>query len=321
MIYALAITGPTASGKTSLSLDIAKALGCEIISCDSMQIYRGMDIGTAKANAEERASVPHHMIDILDPGEQFSAKAYRNMAMECVKRIAERGKIPLFVGGTGLYLATVMRSECEEAPESDPNYRKHIEDVLVTEDDKLRLWERLNKVDPISANLIHYNNTRRVIRALEIFDATGKPKSYFDALSQLPNSEIKVIHITLGFHERINLYNRTDARVHAMIESGLIEEIDALLEAGLLKDDSTAAQAIGYKEIIRAKLGLVSLAQAIEELKQATRNYAKRQLTWFRHDESAQRVYVDNENGDMRCSEEVFAECLGIFKSALSENI
>ena len=190
MIRALALTGPTASGKTALSLKIAKALGCEIISLDSMQIYKYMDIGTAKATAEERAEIPHHMLDFLLPNEPFSAKAYKDMAMKCANEITMRGKTPLFVGGTGLYLSTLIRPECEEAPESNPSYREAIEAALKTEEDRVRLHERLKEIDPAAADAVHYNNVRRVIRALEIYDATGKTKTYFDELTKRKNEDI-----------------------------------------------------------------------------------------------------------------------------------
>ena len=317
MIKALAITGPTASGKTALSIRIAEALGCEIISCDSMQIYREMDIGTAKATAEEQRAIRHHMIDILSPDELFSAKAYRDMALPIAADIRERGRIPLFVGGTGLYLSTLTRSENGEVPESDPEYRKALESKIKCEEDKIALHEKLRAVDPVSADQVHYNNVRRVIRALEIYDATGKPKSYLDELSRLQSPDISVSHVTLDFHDRSLLYERADARVDEMMKSGLVEEVMRLLDSGMLKEDYTSAQAIGYKEIIRALRGEISLAEATEELKQATRNYAKRQLTWFRHDNSATRIWVDTDEGRPRSKEELFADCLSVFRDAI----
>lgn len=315
MIHALAITGPTASGKTALSLSVAKKLNCEIICCDSMQIYKGMDIGTAKATEEERAAVPHHMLDFLDPDDDFSAQAYKTMALECARQIANRGKTPLFVGGTGLYLTTLMRSDTEEVPRSDELYRKRIEDTLKTEEDKIRLWQRLKSIDPISADLIHYNNTRRVIRAIEIYDSTGKPKSYFDELSRLPSKDICIKHVTLDFHDRDNLYKRVDLRVDEMIRSGLEKEVDALLAKGYLQGRSTAAQAIGYKEIIAAKKCGAPIDSAISEIKQATRNYAKRQLTWFRHDDTATAIFADDESGKMKPTEKIIDESLLVFNT------
>lgn len=319
MIRALAITGPTASGKTALSIAAAKALGCEIISLDSMQIYKYMDIGTAKATREERDAVPHHMIDFLEPGESFSAKAYRDMAMECAKDIAGRGKIPLFVGGTGLYLSTLMRPDCEEPPESNPEYRRKIEESLTDEDSKIALHERLRQIDPYSAESVHYNNTRRVIRALEIYDATGKTKTYFDELTKRKNEELEIIHVTLDFHERENLYRRVDARVDVMISEGLLGEVERLIEKGYLTPDTTASQAIGYKELYDVVSKKKSLSVAIDEIKQFSRNYAKRQLTWFRHTEGATFLFVDNEDGSMRSADELTSECNRIFREKLEE--
>ena len=314
MIKTLAITGPTASGKTALSIAVAKSIGAEIISCDSMQIYRGMDIGTAKATAEERAAVTHHLIDILCPSEDFSAEAYKRLAIPVAREISERGKIPMFVGGTGLYIDTVMRSSAEGAPESSREYREEQMARIKTEEDIDALWERLAALDPESAAAIHKNNVRRVIRALEIYDRTGKPKSYFDRLSKEKNSEISVSMITLDFHDRENLYSRVDKRVDEMIKEGLVAEVSALYEAGLLRDEYTAAQAIGYKEIISALRGENSLDDAVELIKLSTRRYAKRQLTWFRHEEDAYRIYIDTESGKMRKFEDILSEANDVVK-------
>ena len=317
MIHAIALTGPTASGKTALSIGIAKALGCEIISLDSMQIYKHMDIGTAKATQSEQAQIPHHMIDFLSPDQSFSAKAYKDMAMKCARDIVKRGKIPLFVGGTGLYLSTLLRPDCEEAPESDPEYRRKIEDTLTDENKKIELHERLRQIDPKSAESVHYNNTRRVIRALEIFDVTGKTKTYFDELSRRKNDELSVTHVTLDFHDRDNLYLRVDARVDKMVEEGLISEVEYLLENGFLHPKSTAYQAIGYKELLGVVKGTKSVECALEEIKQYSRNYAKRQLTWFRHAEDKISVFVDDSDGKLRSLDDLLAECIEIFKTNL----
>ena len=317
MIHAIALTGPTASGKTALSLDIAEALGCEIISLDSMQIYKYMNIGTAKATDDERARVPHHMVDFLSPDEIFSAKAYKDMAMRCAEDIVRRGKIPLFVGGTGLYLSTLVRPDCEEPPESNPEYRRKIEETLTDEGKKIELHERLRQIDPRSAESVHYNNTRRVIRALEIFDATGKTKTYFDDLTKRKNEDLTLTHVTLDFYERDNLYRRVDTRVDKMLEEGLIPEIEDLLARGYLRPETTAAQAIGYKELIGALKGEKTLETATDELKQYSRNYAKRQLTWFRNTADKISVYVDTEDGAMRPYSDVLGECIKIFSSHL----
>ena len=314
MIKVLAITGPTASGKTAISIALAESLGAEIISCDSMQIYRGMDIGTAKATEAERAAIPHHLIDIVSPSEEFSAEAYRKLAVIAAEEIASRGKLPMFVGGTGLYIDTVMRSASESVPESSREYRDGQMARIKTEADIDALWQRLFEVDPESAAAIHKNNVRRVIRALEIYDRTGKTKSYFDRLSKQKNSEISVDMITLDFHERENLYARVDLRVDEMINSGLVAEVSALYEKGLLKDEYTASQAIGYKEIILALRGEITLDEATELIKLSTRRYAKRQLTWFRHEEDAYRIYIDTDSGEMRNFSDILSEAKDVVK-------
>ena len=301
MIYALALTGPTASGKTALSLEIAERLGCEIISCDSMQIYRGMDIGTAKATAAERARVPHHLIDLVSPDEAYSAESYRRDAMIAATGITARGRIPLFVGGTGLYVDTLMRVSSPDVPGSDPEYRDR---MLALSPDEL--WARLIAVDPESAEKTHKNNVKRVIRALEIYDATGKPKSYFDKLSRTAAADINIGMITIDFHDRDNLYRRVDARVDAMVGEGLIDEVASLYRAGVLDGNNTASQAIGYKELIGYLKGEATLSEALDEVKLASRRYAKRQLTWFRHNE-AERIFADREDGVLCPSGELCA--------------
>ena len=323
MIYSLAITGPTASGKTSISIKLAKMLCAEIICCDSMQIYKEMDIGTAKATAEERRAVAHHVLDFISPSENFSAEEYRKAALLAAEDITSRGKIPIFVGGTGLYIDTVMRCEVKGVPESSREYRDRILESVHTEADADALWERLFSVDPESAAGIHKNNVRRVIRALEIYDATGKPKSYFDKLSKEGNLDIKVGMITLDFHNRENLYARVDARVDDMVRGGLVSEVRSLYERGLLKKNATAAQAIGYKEIISYLDGEITLDEATELIKLATRRYAKRQLTWFRHEKGAHRLYIDGNDGKLRSGEEIINEARlmadGLIKGFMNE--
>lgn len=317
MIKAIAITGPTASGKTALSIELATRLGAQIISCDSMQIYRGMDIGTAKATAEERAAVPHCMIDFLPPTEPYSAESYRKAAMSEAERIVGEGSLPMFVGGTGLYIDTVMRG-CEVAtPESDPEYREKILADISSEEDRQRLWERLREVDPESAEKTHYNNIKRVIRALEIYDATGIPKSVFDRESRGAASDVSVKMITLDFHDRELLYKRVDKRVDIMMREGLYDEVLSLYEAGLLRDDTTAAQAIGYKEIVSAIRGECSLDEAVEEIKLSSRRYAKRQLTWFRHKGEAIRIFADTEDGRLRDLKDICDEAEKIVREFL----
>ncbi len=300
MINALALTGPTASGKTTYSIELAKRIGAEIISCDSMQIYKGMDIGTAKATAEEQAAVRHHLIDIISPDEDYSTELYRKAAIDSARKITESGGLPLFVGGTGLYIDSLTRAPQTDVPESSREYRDSVLKEIKTEDDIHSLWLRLQSVDPESAEKIHENNIRRVIRALEIYDSTGKPKSYFDRISQSAEREISVKAITLDVHDRENLYRRINTRVDIMLRDGLVDEVKGLYERGLLKDGTTASQAIGYKEIIMYLRGKLTLAEASELIKLSSRRYAKRQLTWFRHNTDAVRIYLDSEDGKMR---------------------
>ena len=312
MIFSLAITGPTASGKTALSLALADALSCEIISCDSMQIYQGMDIGTAKATSEERERVPHHLIDFLPPSENYSVELYREAAVRCAEEIASRGKTPLFVGGTGLYIDSLMRSEVNSTPGSDPEYREAILASIKDDNDVRALWERLREVDPESAEAIHQNNIKRVIRALEIYDKTGRKKSELDKESKDFNPEIFVGMITIDFHDRENLYRRVDERVDVMMREGLLDEVKALHTSGVL--GHTASQAIGYKELIEYLDGKVTLDDAVEKLKLASRRYAKRQLTWFRHERDARIIFADCEDGRMKTAGEMLQEALAYCK-------
>ena len=308
MSFALAITGPTASGKTSLSLSLAERLGCEIISIDSMQIYRDMNIGTAKATAEERARVPHHMIDFLPPSESYSAEDYRADAMRALADIESRDRLPLFVGGTGLYMDTVMRGAELMSPPSSEELKARLLASATTDEEREALWQRLLEVDPESANKTHKNNVRRVVRALEIYELTGKTKTYFDELSRQSAPDVKVGMITLDFHNRDNLYERVDLRVDQMMEEGLLDEVKTIYHGGILVKNTTAAQAIGYKEIISYLDGECTLEEAVDFLKMSTRRYAKRQLTWFRHNEGAKRLYIDREDGTMKDKDELLSE-------------
>lgn len=309
MIFSLAITGPTASGKTALSLSLAEQLSAEIISCDSMQIYRGMDIGTAKATYDERMRVPHHLIDFLSPLEGYSAESYRTAAIDCARDITDRGRLPLFVGGTGLYIDSVSRGNSAASPESDPEYRDKILSKIKSDDDITALWERLREVDPISAEKIHKNNVKRVIRALEIYDKTGKPKSLLDEESLTYRGEVFVGMITIDFHNRDTLYDRVDRRVDIMMEEGLFDEVKRLYDDGLLAGP-TSSQAIGYKELVDFIEGRCDLNEAVENLKLATRRYAKRQLTWFRHEKNARVIYADYPDGSLRTAEELLSDAV-----------
>ena len=314
MIKAIALCGPTASGKTRLSLEIAKRLSCEIISSDSMQIYTGMDIGTAKATKSERLEVRHHLIDFLSPSESYSTECYRRDALAAAHDIVSRGKIPLFVGGTGLYIDTLLRAEQSNVPESDTEFRDKILKELKTQEDIHALWERLRECDPVSAEKIHENNVRRVIRAIEIYEKCGIPKSRLDELSRERAKDIDILVIALDFHERENLYARIDARVDVMMKEGLLDEVKSLYDAGLLSGANTASQAIGYKELVSYLRGKSELSDSLELIKQSSRRYAKRQLTWFRHVDAVP-LFVDTAEGEIKQPDELLTEALKIINN------
>ena len=276
----IAVVGPTAGGKTSLSVELAARLGGEVVSCDSMQIYRRMNIGTAKPTAEEMRGIPHHLIDVVDLEKSFSAADYVEAAGIAVEDIISRGAIPVFCGGTGLYLDSFLRGGGLHPAESDPALR----DKLAEEAESLgneEMHRRLAEIDPESAEAIHPNNVRRVLRALEIYYSTGKTKSELDRLSKIPDSKYDPLIIGLRYADREELYRRIDLRVDIMLRDGLLEEVETLYRDGVFEVSPTAAQAIGYKEFIEYIEGRSSLEEAVELLKRSTRRYAKRQMTWF----------------------------------------
>lgn len=291
----IAIVGPTATGKSALGIELAEKIGGEIISCDSMQVYKGMDIGTAKATKEEMKKIPHHMIDIIEPDINFSCADYSLLATEAVNDITERGKTPIFVGGTGLYLDSVIEigSFCDTS--RDENYRAELE-RYAKENGNGALHDLLFSVDEKSAAEIHENNVKRVIRALEIYKCTGVPKSVWDEKSKLapPPYDATVIYLT--YSDRELLYKKIDARVDKMINDGLVSEVQSLYGKGYLRGNDTASGAIGYKEIVSYIEGNCSLDEATEQIKSSTRKYAKRQTTWFSRKKNYNKIYVDTEN-------------------------
>ena len=277
----LAVVGATASGKSALSMELAKRLNGEIVSCDSMQIYRHMDIGTAKPTEADRASIPHHLIDIADPKTDFSCAEYITAAAKAIAEIHARKNLPIICGGTGLYLDSLLRGGgFEESATADPVLRESLFSYA-KEHGNHALHERLRAVDPKSADAIHENNVKRVVRALEIYESTGLTKSELDRRSQEFESPYAATVIGLAYPDREVLYRRIDRRVDEMISEGLLEETARLESEGVFLSNSTAAQAIGYKELRRYLQGEQSLSEAIEDLKRATRHYAKRQITWF----------------------------------------
>ncbi len=291
-----AVVGPTASGKTALSIELAKRLNCEIISCDSMQIYKGMDIGTAKPTKDEMQWVPHHMLDVADPKMSFSSEDYSLLAGKCIDDIISRGKTPLFCGGTGLYLDCVLRGARDDGADENSKFRAEMEN-LAAEHGNGHVHAMLAEVDPESAQSIHENNLKRVIRALEVYHMTGKTKTELDRLSKAVESKYDAKVIYLCFNSRELLYDRINRRVDIMLENGLEDEVRRLAEVGALLPDTTAGQAIGYKEMLKYIDGHITLSEAADEIKQNSRRYAKRQLTWFGARENYYRLYVDDENG------------------------
>ncbi|MDT3498338.1 tRNA (adenosine(37)-N6)-dimethylallyltransferase MiaA [Bacillus toyonensis] len=272
------IIGPTAVGKTKLSIDLAKALNGEIISGDSMQIYRTMDIGTAKVTKEEMDGIPHYMVDIKDPEDSFSVAEFQERVRKHIREITERGKLPIIVGGTGLYIQSVLFDYQFTDGAGDAIYREQME-KLAQEHGVEYVHEKLQEVDSESAERIHANNVRRVIRALEIFHTTGEKMS--DQLEKQENEllyDVSLIGLTM---DREMLYDRINLRVDLMIEQGLLEEVKGLYNRGIRECQSI--QAIGYKEIYDYFENRVSLAESVSQLKTNSRRYAKRQLTWFRN--------------------------------------
>ncbi len=277
------VAGPTASGKTACAVELALLLNGEVVSADSMQIYRGMDILSAMPTAEEMRQVRHHMLGIADPGEKFSAAAYRARAMEAIFRILSAQKQPIVCGGTGLYINALTRP-MGFAEEGSEAIRAELAEIAESPDGRAKLHHMLRKVDPDSANRLHPNDVRRVMRALEIYRLTGRTQTEQNALDRTREGAFREMLFVLDWPREI-LYERIDRRVEEMLSAGLVEEVRALMVAQ--QQYPTARQAIGYKEIASALRGERSMEEAIELLKQVTRNYAKRQLTWFRHDPRA----------------------------------
>ncbi len=294
------IVGPTATGKSAVAIRVAQKLDGEIISGDSAQVYRGLDIGTAKATWEERQLVPHHLIDLIDPAEPFSVARFQESAAQAIREISQRGQLPILVGGTGLYIRSVVDPYAFEEIETDPVLRQNLRQELERVG-KNEMHRRLAMVDPQSAERLPPEDTRRVIRALEVYELTNQPLSHFHRLEQSHPPKYDTVWIGLNL-ERAKLYRRIEQRVDQMLEAGLVEEVKQLLAQGV-DPASNSMQALGYKEIVGYLKGEYSLARATELIKRNTRHFAKRQLTWFRRD---QRInWFDVENGH---NQEVLAE-------------
>jgi len=284
----IVLTGPTAVGKTKLSLALARAVGGEILSADSMQVYRHMDIGTAKISGEETQGIPHHMIDICEPWEPFNVFIFKKKCEECLAGIYDRGHIPLVVGGTGFYIQALLRDIDFTENEEDSGYRAALE-RLADEEGAAALHEMLRRVDPDSACAIHPNNKKRVIRALEYYHLTGEPISGHNERERQKASAYASCYFVLN-DEREKLYRQIDRRVDKMLQSGLVEEVKKLREMGCRKE-MVSMQGLGYKEILAFLEGELSYGEAVESLKRDTRHFAKRQLTWFRRE--AEVIWVN----------------------------
>lgn len=282
------LTGPTAVGKTELSTKLARAINGEIISADSMQVYKGMDIGTAKITPVEMDGIKHYLIDILDPKEDFNVVKFKAYAKEAIDQIYNKGKIPIIVGGTGFYIQALLYDVDFEESKEDQRYREKLEDLAKTHGNDL-LHERLKEVDPESAKAIHPNNVKKVIRALEYYKETGQRISDHNKEQRQKESPYNFAYFVLN-DDRKNLYERINKRVDIMVEQGLITEVKALLESGCRKD-MVSMQGLGYKEIISYLEGESSLEDAIYTLKRDTRHFAKRQLTWFKREKEV--IWID----------------------------
>ena len=283
----IVICGPTASGKTSLSIELAKQLNTEIVSADSMQIYKDMNIGSAKPTLQEMQGIKHYMLDFVSPDERYSVADYKKQATTCIEEILKKGKIPIVVGGTGLYIDSLIYNIEYDEIEYDEKYRKELEEIAKNEGLDV-LYDRAKEIDPEAIKSISKNDKKRIIRILEIYKATGKTKTEQEILSrknEVPY-DYKVFAINM---DRQVLYDRINKRVDIMVEQGLIEEVKMISEK--YKKYPTAMQALGYKEIKQYLDGNLTKEEAIEKIKQETRRYAKRQLTWFR--KNKQTIWLD----------------------------
>ena len=292
-IRTVSVLGPTASGKTGLAVRLAKRLGGEVISCDSMQLYRYMDIGSAKPTQEERAAVPHHLVDEIDPREPFSVAVYRDMAKDAIKDILSRGKLPVIAGGTGLYLNSLLYDMDFSDADKDEDFRQTLIDEAELFGPEY-VHRKLEALDPVKASKIHPNYVKKVIRALE-GAYSGKNIAEFSELdTRTSDYDVLLMGIT---RDRSELYERTDRRVDIMVDEGLFDEVEGLLEMGLQEED-ISMKGIGYKEIISYFNGLVTREEAIDNIKKNTRHLATRQLTWFRRYEDMKWIDITDLGED-----------------------
>ncbi len=296
------MVGPTASGKTALAVEVCNAVGGEVVSCDSMQIYRGMNIATAKPSPEEMQGIPHHLIDYVDPCENYSVAIYCEDAKKAIKDIHSRGKMPVLCGGTGLYYSSLADNVRFFEEESDLEYRAILFDRAEKEGAQA-LLDELREIDPGRAEFLHVNDLNRIVRALEIYHTTGKSITTQNLESKLDPSPYEFRTVCLDAKDRQFLYDRINRRVDIMLQNGLLDEAKAFFEN---ENSSTAVQAIGYKELKPYLDGGASLEECVENLKMQTRRYAKRQLTWFRRDEKIKMINIDEESDLLSRALDVF---------------
>lgn len=294
-IKTIFIVGPTASGKTSLAVEIAKRYNGEVVSADSMQIYKNMDIATAKPTEEEMQGIPHRMIDFLDPSESYSVAKYKADAFKCIEEIAANKKIPVVAGGTGLYIDTLLNNTEFLDFETDEVLRNELYERF-EKDGAEEMWLELDKIDHAAALNIHKNNRKKIVRALEIYYKTGKTLTQQNLLSHSGGEMLDYVIIGLNARDRNKLYERINKRVDIMLADGLVDEAKLFYEK---YGSGTAVQAIGYKEILPYLEGRASLEECAQNLKMQTRRYAKRQLTWFRRNENINWIYIDDEENDL----------------------
>jgi tRNA dimethylallyltransferase len=291
----IVIVGPTAVGKTKVAIKLAQKVNGEIISADSMQIYKYLDIGTAKPTTEEMEGIKHYMIDIVEPDQEYSVAMYKEMALKCIDNVIKNNKIPIIVGGTGLYIKTVVENIEFSETISDWEYRKELSDKAEKEGDEF-LHKKLEDIDPEAAAKIHKNDLKRIIRALEVFKYTGKPISYHQQISKQNPSKYEFIMFGLTMN-REKLYRRIDQRVNNMIEGGLIQEVKKLIDIGI-SDKSIAMQGLGYKEMLEYFSGTKTIDEVTDIIKRDSRRYAKRQLTWFRRNASINWIDIEEDEKD-----------------------
>jgi tRNA dimethylallyltransferase len=310
----IVIAGPTASGKTDLGIAVALAIGGEIVSADSMQIYRGMNIGTAKASADEQKQVKHHMIDVADPQENYSVARYVEEAAVCCDMLLMEGRVPVIVGGTGLYIDSLLAGRSFGKQAEDETLRKKLNEEYETEGGE-KLLEKLSTFDPERAAILHPADKKRIVRAMEVYYLSGETITEHDRKTREIPPRYEATVLIPGFHNRALLYERIDRRVGEMIRQGLFEEVRTLLNSGI-PAGATAMQAIGYKEAVDVVCGRISEEDAADHIRQASRRYAKRQITWFARRQDAIRLFHDDPGG----TEKMTAEAVYRAKESIHDN-